>query len=404
MAAKVEAFEGMSNVLAKAKRSLSVPSMILNATVDHDGSVQKREGHELVASLPGAHSLWTDNRGLVLCAAAGSVYRVSAGGSTLIHETGAQDAPMSYVEVGGKIYISNAYWTGMYDPAQNSMKSWGDAVPAAPILIPVSGGLPAGEYQVCMTVKNEYGRTSGNSAISTITLEEGSGLQILNVHENGSVWMTDPNAGAFQYAGAGPVITELPQTAEPIPTMWGSPPPPMSSMAWAFGRVWGAVGNKVIYSEPYQPELFTLATSFFDMEEPVLLIAKAQNGMFFGCEKATYFLSGSAPVDMVQVHAGPGVVPGTLCYADDLGDLGKNVPIWLGVDGVYAGLTDGRAVNLIKDRVQISPEQLQGASICRVKDGRKQMLFSMQHRRSGAQEIGFGDNAACEVVRRGAVI
>ena len=401
---KAENFIGMNNVTVKAKQTLEQPSMILNAMVDNDGSVQRRAGHELIVNLPGAHSLWTNNKGIELCAAHGNVYRVIGTEASLLAETGQPEAPFNYVEIGGMVYLSNAYWTGMYDPQQNAMKTWGTPLPAAPILIPVSGGLPPGEYWLSLTTKNEYGRTSGNSALSKIGLSEPGGIEIVNLPENASVWMTDPNGGILLFAGQGSVITETPGVQEPIPTMWGSPPLPMRSLSWAFGRVWGINGNKVYYSEPYQPELFCLSTSFFDMGEKGLIVAKAASGMFIGCESHAFYLSGTNPLEMVQVSVGPGVIPGTLCYANDLGELGRDVPIWVGKDGVYAGLADGRAVNIIKDRIQISPQQKQGASICRVKDGRRQMLFSMAHNRPNGQDVGFGDDASCEVIRKGTVI
>ena len=410
MQTRADGFGGMSNVIDKAKKTLEIPSMILNANVEPDGSLQRREGFTLVVGLPGAHSLWTNNKGLVLCMANGILYRIRRPGEEpeALTETKAPDAPVSYLEISGNIYVSSRHWNGMYDPIREKVVCWGEPIPATPILLRGDGGLPAGAYNVCVTVNSEYGRPSGNSPISTIVFnEDGGGFEVLNLPDKASVWMSDPNTGIMQYAGPGPFITELPQNSEPLPTLWGSPPPPLSVTAWAFGRVWGAAGSRVYYSEPYQPELFILSTSFFDMGEPVLLIAKGQNGMFFGCEKATHFMAGSSPAEMVQIHAAPGVIPGTLCYVSDLGELGKNVPVWLGKDGVYAGLADGQTINLIKDKVQINPEQVQGASISRVRDGRRQMLFSMQHKRPAGlagQDVGFGDLVSCEVVRKGSVI
>ena len=403
---KIDHFEGMNNILVKEKQSLSMPSMILNANVDIDGSLQKRTGHELIVDLPNAHSLWTNGKGVILCAALGVIYLLENKTPVRLADTGQPDAPLSYLEIDNKIYISNKHWTGMVDPAQRVMKPWGEPIPAAPILVPASGGLPPGDYRICITTMSEYGRTSGNSPLSSMSLTETGGFEIVNLPARASVWVTDPNGAVMLYAGTGPIITELPRTQESLPTMWGSPPAPMRHMCWAFGRVWGIRGNRVIYSEPYQPELFRLGTAFFDMGEEGLMTAKGVNGMFIGCLSKTIYYAGCNPAEMIEVPAGPGVVPGTLCYADDLGELGRDVPIWLARDGVYAGLADGRVINILKDRLQIDPQQLEGASVYRVKDGRRQMLFSMKHNMSkpGSHEVGFGDQASCEVVRKGAVI
>jgi len=401
---KVQSFQGMNNITVKSKDSLEFPSMILNANVDLDGSLQKRSGLEKVLDLPGAHSLWTNNAGVVLCMAQGVLYRIIDTSFTVqLVDTGQPDSPSSYLEISGNIYISNENWTGMYDPLQDTMKVWGEPVPDAPIVVPVAGSLPSGNYMVGLTVLSEYGRTSGNSRLTSIALDDPGGISILNLPANASIWITDPNGSSLLFAGDSSPITDVPESSEPIPTMWGSPPVPMKHLCWAFGRVWGVVGSRVYYSEPYQPELFLLSTSFFDLSESVLMIAESVAGLFIGCASETFLFTGTDPNQMTQVAVGPGVVPGSLSYASELGDLGRNVPVWIGKDGVYAGLGDGRAINMIKDRVQINPQQVTGASICRVKDGRKQMLFSAKQRADG-QEIGFGDNACCEVIREGSVI
>jgi hypothetical protein len=402
---KVDNFSGMNNIVVKAKRTMAEPSIILNAIVEPDGSLIKRPGFEKIIDLPDAHSLWTNDKGIVLCAAKGKVYRV-IDGTTIVElkDTAKADTPMSYLEVSGKIYLSNKGWTGMYDPELNTIGDWGVSIPVTPVLIQAEGGLPAGVYGVCLTALSTYGRPSGNSGISEISLAAPGGITISNLSENASVWMTDPNGSQLFYVGAGPIITELPEHPEPIPTMWGTPPNPMSQLCWAFGRAWGAIKKRVYYSEPYQPELFRLSTGFFDFDETVLMIAKTDQGLFVGCERNTYYLSQTNPADMVQSTVGVGVVPGTLCYASDLGELGKNVPVWVGKDGVYAGLADGHVLNVAKDKLRIDPQQVQGASFYRVQDGRKQMLFSMKHNQPKGQVVGFGDLAACDVVRNGVVI
>jgi hypothetical protein len=401
---KANNFQGMNNIAVKNKGSLDIPSMILNANVEPDGSLQKRPGLEKVINLPGAHSLWTNNKGIVLCMAQGVVYRVIDTATTVsLVDTALPDSPMAYFEVDGRVYMSNKDWTGMYDPSQDLMKAWGEPIPEAPILIPTAGSLPAGNYRVCVTALSEYSRVSGNSNQTGIVLDAPGGIEIPNLPATASVWITDPNGSIFLFAGSSSPITDVPENSEPIPSMWGSPPLPMNHLCWAFGRAWGCVGNRVYYSEPYQPELFLLNTNFFDLSEPVLMIARAKAGLFIGCESKTELFAGTDPNQMSQQSVGPGVVPGSLSYANDLGDLGRDVPIWVGKDGVYAGLGDGRAVNLIKEKVQIDPQQVTGASVCRVKDGRRQMLFSARQNMKG-QEVGFGDNASCEVIRKGAVI
>ena len=403
MAIRTDNFQGMNNVKTKIK-GLAEPSIILNAHVDADGALVKRDGCQKVIDLPGAHSMWTDGKGTVLCMAKGSLYRVVDGAqAVLIVETGEPDAPAAYLEISGLIYVSNAKWTGIYDPTSTTVMPWGLPLPDAPIVVSVAGNLVPGRYSLCFTTVGSTGRPSGNGNISDITLDEPGGISILNLPDNAVVWMTDPDSSQFYYAGNGNVITELPDSPEPIPTMWGSPPLPMSVTAYAFGRVWGGFSSRLYYSEPYQPELFRLSDAFFDLGSPVGMIAKTSGGVYVGCRDETFFFAGTAPEEMIQLSVAPGVVPGTLCYASTLGQLGANVPVWIGKDGVYAGTSDGQAVNLVKEKIRMDPQQEQGASVYRVKDGQTRMMFAYKQGSNG-QDLGIGDDASCEIVRRGTVI
>jgi len=393
----------MNDVNTKTK-GLNEPSIILNAHVDADGSLVKREGYQRVVDLPGAHSMWTDEKGITLCMAKGNLYRVVDGSQVvLIAESRQPDAPASYLEISGLIYASNAHFTIVYDPSTGVCESWGIPVPEAPILIIGEGSLPAGTYQVCFTVMGDRGRSSGNGSISQLKLEASGGIEILNLPTGGTVWMTDPDGSQLYYSGSGNVVTELPDSPEPIPTMWGVPPLPMSTLCYAHGRVWGGRGEKLFYSEPYQPELFRLADDFFDLKDTIGMIAKTEGGLYVGCKGQVYFFAGTNPVSMRQISVSPGVVPGTLCYANSLGQLGQNVPVWIGKGGVYAGSVDGQVVNLTKEKIQVNPQQDPGAAIYRVKDGQTRMMFSYQQA-GGGQNMAIGDDAACEVIRKGTVI
>ncbi len=400
---RTDSFKGMNNVNTKVK-GLAEPSIILNAHADADGALVKRDGCQKVIDLPGAHSMWTDNKGTVLCMAKGSLYRVIDGVQVvLITETGKPDAPATYLEISGLIYVSNAKWTGIYDPTSMTVMPWGWPLPDAPIVVPVAGSLVPGRYSLCFTTVGLTGRPSGNGNISDITLDEPGGISILNLPDNAVVWMTDPDGSQFYYAGQGSTITDIPDSPEPIPTMWGSPPLPMSPTAYAFGRVWGGFSSRLYYSEPYQPELFRLADAFFDLGSPLGIIAKTPGGLYVGCKEETFFFAGNSPTEMVQRSVAPGVVPGTLCYANTLGQLGTNVPVWIGKDGVYAGTAEGQVVNLTKEKIRMNPEQSPGAAVYRVKDGQTRMMFSYKQGTS-SQDMSIGDDASCEVVRKGTVI
>jgi len=70
-----------------------MPSVLLNAHVGADDALEKRPGSSLIAELPGAHSLWTDGKGVVLCMAKGSLYQLVDKVPQLLIETGQSDSP-----------------------------------------------------------------------------------------------------------------------------------------------------------------------------------------------------------------------------------------------------------------------------------------------------------------------
>ena len=410
---------GMNNV--QDESDLSTPKVVLNANVGIDGSAKKRPGQTLVVNLPGAHSLYFHEPSTTtLCMACGVLYELT--GPTLtpsvLLDTKQPDAPLHFVPVSGRLYISNQHWCGVFNIKTREMEPWGTPVPDAPVLLPGTGNLPNGRYSVVITMPGPEGRISGNSRISFIEIQhdddsdEDGGIVLPTIPDNATVWISDPNSVSpvFYRAGETDHVTELPDNPEPLYTLWGSPPLPMTCITWAFGMLWGFRGNKLYHSEPYQPELFKLSECTFDFDSPGGMIAETPGGLFIGTKDATYFFAGRTPEEMIQKEVAPGVVPGTLCYASEFGSLGRKVPIWIGrksgtmEGGVFAGTADGQVINLLKERISITPDQAHGASIFRVKDGKTQMLFSFKYGGGSLTDMAIGDDASCEVIRKGTVI
>jgi len=242
------AFSGANNVKTKerfySKKGIIEPRVILNADVDATGTLMKRAGKTLYISLPGAHSLWAGNT-CMFGVAKGVLYRIYQGRSVAVTNVSPVDHPYSFIDAEDKVYISNPYWQGVFNPIDNSVASWGVALPPSPLLLLGNGNLPAGTYYVCMTnVVN--GEISGNSQIAKITLAQEGGIRILNRPAGALVWMTDANEGIFYLVGEVNTIVYLP-TVNPLPTFMCSPPPFLDNLCYAFGRIWGSYENDVYY-------------------------------------------------------------------------------------------------------------------------------------------------------------
>jgi hypothetical protein len=388
-------FSGANNVNEQflSGKGILSPRVILNADVNLDGSLSIRKGKTLFITLAGAHSLWAGNS-CMLCAAGGYLYRVSQGVATAITTITGPKSTLSYVDAEDKVYISNPYWQGIFDPIANSVASWGVAVPPGPMLLSSSGNLPAGTYHVCMT--NISGsELSGNSPITSITLTSEGGIQILNRPAGALVWCTDAEEGIFYLVGATNNIVDIP-TAEPLPSFLCSPPPYMENLCYAFGRIWGSVGANIYYSMPFNLGWYKLTSNKYPFEDNITMIAKVPTGLFIGMKKRTRFLAGTIPEQMSVQDAGPGSVKGTLAYCNNLPELGwtlgtaekdfADVPVWLTEEGVVVGSPSGKFFNVTKNKLKMGiPDQ--GASLYRNLNGVIQYLSSFK---TGATGTGRG--------------
>jgi hypothetical protein len=410
----IRGFKGMNNVLEEGGFSghqdgtmTAIPKVILNADVTAEERLKKRGGYRLLTSLPNAHSAWS-TRNVMLTAAEGRLYRFYPDGSkvNLCALSGPFEEKLFYAAVDDLVYISSRHWMGILDPAQNTVSSWGIPIPEQPVLMAVNGTgvLAAGRYQVCYTnVVN--GQVGGPGMIAEIDITtDNSSISLLNKPSGSETiaWATDPDGSTFYLAATGSAIIDGIDTLEPLATFLCSPPNPMKFIRRAFGRMWGAIDNRLIYSEPYRYDLFK-STNEFTFSAEILLVAFVDGGIFVGFEDRTIFLPGTEPSVMREVHVGAGVARNILAYCNNVPDMGNNVPVWVSKDGLVAGSHSGSLAKITNDRVQF-PAGQEGAAVSRTVNGQEQFLTSFKQERPRGSGVGFGDSATCEVVRNGRVL
>ena len=438
----IDKFTGMNDVSGGnilLKRGVAQPSVIINADVDLNGRIVKRTGKILRTTLAGCHSLFGGNS-CRLAVAGSQLYKIENDVAISLGSISGPQSPMSYAEVDDLIYISNPYWNGVYNHVTDSLSSWGVALPPGPVLLATTGNMPAGVYNVCMTnVTN--GELSGNGPINTITLDTVGGISILNRPTGAIVWCTDCNEGVFYRIGSVDAIHDI-STIEPLPSLFCSPPPFMTNLCYAFGLIWGSVGNIVYYSQPFKLSWFRLNMNRFTFETDVTMIAQVPTGLFVGAIERTVFLAGTEPAKMTQSFAGTGAIRGTLAYCNNVPALNdvlqtsekghQDVPIWRSRDGIVIGNAAGKLYNLSKNKLMMdSPSS--GASLYRNVDETFQFLTSSSRGLSGSSEgslnadtltlfedghvskhefthkgmgttASFSDSAVCEVRRGGVLI
>ena len=409
----INGFSGMNNVKRDenfySEKGIAEPRIILNADVDITQSITKRPGTTRILSLTAAHSLWA-GLSCSLFIDNGTLYRFTPPTKTSIGSIGDRGAPVSFVEAEGKVYFSNPLCQGIFDPALNTVSTWGILPPPGPMLLTGTGSLVPGIYNVTMTSTNGD-EISGTGPISRFELTAEGGIQVINRPSGAEVWCTDVNEHIFYRIGATNKIASIP-TVEPCPSLMCSPPPFLSNLCYAFGRIWGSSGKTLYYSQPFKFGWFRLSANRFEFEDDITIIARVPTGLFVGMKNKTRFLEGTEPEKMQQADAGAGSVQGTLAYcnnvpylADILGTQEKgyvDVPIWVTAEGVVVGNANGRLFNLTKNKLIFGiPER--GASLYRNQNGVFQFLSSFKQGATGSG-AGFTDEATCEVFRNGTLV
>jgi hypothetical protein len=395
-------FKGMNNlpeapaVLLDRERQMT-PQVVLNADVTDGGVIQAREGYVLTKALTNCHSVAGEESGLsvMLCVADGitwpqALYRVEGALATELCEVTGPRARVSYAEINNVVYASNPYWKATYDLQAGTVGTWGISLPPAPDIALTAGDLPPGTYSLCYT--NVVGnRLGGNGPLVKIRWDGGQqGIQLKNLPAGAFCWITHPNGKELFLAPAsGGVVSGQSPWLKPLPSFMVQPPPGFSHFIYAFGRIWGARGKQVFYSDPHQYEWFRPG-NFLPFLEDVVLLAPATGGIFANSLKNTWYLDGTDPAKMESRRTGNGAVPGTLTMVqvpaniaggaqvnELFGQLSKMpTPVWMSPTGFVCGTHGGNLTYLTENRLNLQPRTL-GASLYRLINGIPQVISSL---------------------------
>ena len=405
-------FKGMNNLPEAAAKLLDrerqiTPQIVLNADVTDGGVLQVRGGYKLTKSLTNCHSLAGEERGLsaMLCVADGvehpiSLWRVEGQSAVELCEVTGPRAQVSYEEINNVIYASNPYWKGTYDLLAGTVSTWGIPLPLAPDIALVAGDLPPGNYSLCYT--NVVGnRLGGNGPLVKIRWEGGQqGIQLKNLPAGALCWITHPNGEKLFLAPvSGGVVSGQSPWMKPLPSFMVQPPPGFTHFVYAFGRIWGAQGKKLLYSDPSQYEWFRPA-NFLPFLEDVVLVAPVTGGLFVSSLTNTWFSEGTDPAKMKSTRVGNGAIPGTLTMvqvpasvaggavtSELFGKFSKMpTPVWMAPTGFVVGSHGGNLTYLTENKMVIQT-RTQGAGLYRIVKGIPQVILSLFGIKEGVDDL-----------------
>lgn len=191
-------------------------------------------------------------------------------------------------------------------------------------------------------------------------------------------------------------ITGLAQMGSAAGTMFQDQMIPSDLLAYYNGRIYGAVGKIVWYTEAMNYGLSDPRRNFLMFPADVGVIKPVTDGIFFGTRERVYFYRGGKPADfqaqIVQMH---GAVPGTGLDIPTAPGEPRRVG-WFSERGFTIGL-DGGAVQVgDKERIMLG-QYAQGGSFYREANGVRQVIGTMRSK----TRVGLvsRDHAEAEVRR-----
>lgn len=167
--------------------------------------------------------------------------------------------------------------------------------------------------------------------------------------------------------------------------------PPCSILKHHNGRLYGAAGKTVWYTDPFV-DAVDAQRNFLQFPSDVTVIASVTGGIWIVADK-TYFFRGGGPENFVQeVQLEYGAVPGTAREIPNSNDV-----TWFSVRGVTVATQDGAIKNVQEENV--APDTgTSGASIVREENGVKQLITTINN--PTVSPMAARDWMDMEIVRR----
>jgi hypothetical protein len=383
-------FAGLRNTVDPATMEPGDLIEARNVDITDAKRIVRRKGFGAPVISGACHSLWASGATSFVVRGTELLQIMPDYSTAVLRSDLTADAPMSFVAVGDRVFFSNGYETGVAQ--DGAARPWGIAVPQLPAVAIAPGTLRAGRYQYVTTYVDEMGQESGARRAGAIDLATPGGLAFtgfgappdnvvavnlyLSQPDGDMLYLVDTLSSA---ATAAAVSTPR-DPILPLATQFLSPPLPGAHLAYSYGRVYVAAGNRVYYSEPYAPELFDLRKQY-PLEDIVTMLAGVTGGVYVGTGADVGWVDGRDPEKTEYERKAPyGVVPGTLAYGptDDYADqAGGTAAYFTTTGGILRGSPGGAIENLTRARFTI-PSAQRGASAVRQIGGVAQYLAVLQ--------------------------
>lgn len=393
----------------------------VNVDFVRGGKVRRRRGSTLLVPAPGAHSIWSPDPGTYALYVAGTqmfmMQFTTTGPVTTVVRTGLMpDMPVCYHEVNTDVYFSNGVQCGFI------FDHYGVELPDGEIVCSAlpAGMLPAGTYSVALVYVKDSGEESG-AVFTEFTLPKTGGINIMSFplpadptirRARFFVSHTDGER-AYQALDVNFTETEIVfsslSSGRPVETMFMVPPPPAQQLCLFHGRLYGAHGNILWYTQPLRYGLHKPSTDYIDLGEYITLVVPApdDSGLFVGTESGTKFLRGEEAKKFHFFDLSPlSPTEGSVAHVDTARFQIKEIrqcraPVWFTERGWVLGADNGVLYELNQDKLLLSKTN-RGSTVIREANGSTHLLGVF--RGGGSSGAVASDSMTSEIVRKGVVI
>ena len=394
----------------------------INVDFDRAGKWQRRAGTTLAVAGQDVHSLWAPaDSTLAYYVDGDTLYQVDPAqgvASRRVVRTGlTRGLPMAFCFLNDEVCYSNSVQSG------SVFGTIGMEMPAGAIVCAfrAGGALAPGAYKVGLVYVKDSGEESG-AIVADFTLTTAGGIAVNNFPlpadtsiRRARFYLSPPNDEDVLYQAleitfnVADILFNTPASGKLLDTWFLTPPPPAHLLQSFNGRLYGADGDVLWYSQAFRYGLYKPSTDYIDMGARITLIEEAadKKGLFVGTTKGAFFLAGDEALKMqLQTVSELAPVEGTGTAIDTKVFGMKELPeffapAWFTSKGWVVGLNDGTIKNLNHDRLIVSNLE-RGSALVRKSNGSTHLMGVFRGGDNSA--AAATDSMESEIIRNGIVI
>lgn len=251
---------------------------------------------------------------------------------------------------------------------------------------------PSGAYALYCDAGAVYRLDVSDGSLTKTLIAPGMGVlaPVRYAQVNEAVYFTDTVSARTYHPTPGPTADWGSAQATQVGDRQLVPMPPGSAIAHHGGRLLVAVGQALIYSEPFTPHLRDPARGFEMFPAPITCISAVERGVVVVADK-TYWVAGGFPAQEVRAvleYGAPAQQP--VLRPDGSAQ-------WMSARGVAVCSKDGEIKNVQEERMalQVAGE---AATFFRESDGTRTVVVSLPE--PGSLAAGVGSYAQARIVRK----